>query len=403
MKHRQKSDYVSEEGKTYPGEWLEFEFPDPEPFVETKSPVQKTKPDADGWRPMTNYSAARGTTFSRVDYSGVFAVLERHNGYHFVITTENPLPFEIPMSSTSLPSLANVKNAALNKIKGQQLNVVMLLKDRKETLNGIHDRLKWLLTSVNAARKGNLVKSAQSLKRFWRSRTPGVVNRYKALNDKVGKPVANMWLELNFLHMQVISDANGLIKELGAEPNLGFLHGRSGIVKEVEDLVDDQGRYTWNYWGNFRFNRIQKDVVYAQVSAKPDLEFLTSASRLGITNMPYVLWDSVPLSFVADWVIPVGSYLNAWDALLGMEFKGAHVGIVRSQTVTFRGHTFAEGEVLKTGTVSIQNPRTFERRLTDWTPDMPEVRNPLTGLAWKVATTAALLSGAVSKSQSKLR
>lgn len=402
MKHRQKSDYVSQ-GKTYPGKWNEYSIPDPVPFAVVKSKVQKTKPDADGWRPMTNYSVKQGTTFSRVDYIGTFEILERHNGYHWVITTENPTSFEIPMSNTSLPSMANVKNSALGKLKGQQLNVVMLLKDRKETLTGLHDRLKWLLTGVNAARKGDLVKSAQSLKRFWRSRTPGVVNRYKALNDKVGKPVASMWLELNFLHMQVIADANGLIAELSAEPNLGFLHGRSGIVNESKNLVVDQGRYSWSRWGDFEFERVQKDVVYAQISAKPNLEFLTSASRLGITNLPYVLWDSVPLSFVADWVLPVGSYLNAWDALLGMEFKGAHVGTIRSQTVTFRKHSYRQGSVLRTGTVSIQNPKTFVRELTDWKPILPEVRNPLSGLAWKVATTAALLSGAVNKSQSKLR
>lgn len=174
-------------------------------------------------------------------------------------------------------------------------------------------------------------------------------------------------------------------------------------MNETKSLVHDQGRYSWDEWGDFEFEKVQKDVVYAQVSALPDLEFLTSASRLGITNLPYVLWDSVPLSFVADWVIPVGSYLNAWDALLGMKFKGAHVGIIRSQEVSFKRAYYPKGDMLQVGTIAIQNPKTFSRELTDWKPIMPEVRNPLTGLAWKIATTAALLSSAVNKSQSKLR
>lgn len=403
MEHRQEYIYV--EGGYRKSTINTMQVPDTPLFAVIKSPVIKTELDSDGWRPMTPYSVKVGRDFSHVAYIGRFATRLDFRDYYVENYTDNVPGFYIPMSDTSQPSLANVKNAALGKLKGQQLNVIMLLKERKETLTGIHDRLKWLLTSVNAARKGDLIKSARSLRRFWRSRTPGVVNRYKAANDKVGKPLANMWLELQFLHMQVMADTDGLMSELTAKPKVGFVHGRSGLENEVSDFVYDKGRYTWSGWGDFKFKRTIKSVSYAQISAMPDLEFLTSFSRLGITNPLYVLWDSVPLSFVADWVIPIGKYLNAWDALVGMKFKGAHVGTIKQQTVEFISHTHPDkgGSVLETGTVSIQNPRVFSRELTDWMPDLPQVRNPLSGLAWKVATTAALLSGAVGKSQSNRR
>lgn len=404
MQHRQRSIYVSN-GQEFPGDWYTFNYPDSPPFKAVRSEVQKTKTQPDGWRPMTKYSVRHGPgLFSRVDFVGKFMVRQDYGDYHYVIESYDPPPSYVYMSDTSLPPLSNVKNQALNQLKGQAVNVAMMLKERKETLKGINERLKWLIASVGAARSGNLVKSANHLKRFWRSRTPGVVNKYRALNDKVGKPLASMWLELNFLHMQVIADVNGLMKELGEELPVkgGFLHGRSGKDGGKTDTISI-APYSWNEWGTFEFIRIQKCVVYAQVSAKPDLEFVSTASRLGLTNAPYVLWDSVPLSFVLDWVLPIGKYLNAWDALLGMEFKGAHYGTILSQELKLTSVTQPKGRVLQVGTVSVQDPRWFARELTDWKPEVPRVQNPLTGLAWKVATTAALLAGVVKRSQSKPR
>lgn len=404
MQHRQRAIYVSD-GREYPGQWYEHSYSDPTPFTVKKSEVQKTKADTDGWRPMTKYSVRHGPgLYSQVVFSGKFEVQLDYGDYYFRIESFDPPPMNVSMSSTSLPPVSNVKNQALNQLKGQAVNVAMMLKERKETIKGINDRLKWLVASVGAARSGNLVKSANHLRRFWRSRTPGAVNKFRAANDKVGKPLANMWLELNFLHMQVIADANGLLKELGEELPVkgGFLHGRSGKDSGGSDIIKISP-YSWNSWGTFEFNRVQKCVVYAQVSAKPDVKFLSDASRLGLTNAPYVLWDSVPLSFVFDWVIPVGKYLNAWDATLGMEFKGAHYGTILSQELKLIGVTQPEGKVLQTGTVSVQNPKWFARELTDWMPEMPKVQNPLSGLAWKAATTAALLANVVKRSQNKPR
>lgn len=405
MQHRQLSTMVFNDGREFPQRWTTVNYPDPLPFKVVKSPVQKTKLDPDGWRPMTQYSVRQGPGgHSEIIFSGKFVVKQNNAGYHWRIESYDPPPSKVYMSNTSLPPVANVKNQALNKLKGQAVNVVMMLKDRKETLKGLNDRLKWLVASVGAARSGNLIKSANHLKRFWRSRTPGVVNKYRAANDKVGKPLANMWLELNFLHMQVIADANGLMKELGEELPVkgGFLHGRSGKDNGESDIIKISP-YSTNGWGTYEFNRVQKFVVYAQVSAKPDIEFLTTASRLGLTNAPYVLWDSVPLSFVLDWVLPIGNYLNAWDATLGMKFKGAHYGIIKSQELKLISVTEPQGEVLQIGTVSVQDPKQFTRELTDWKPEMPQVQNPLSGLAWKVATTAALLANVVKRSQNKPR
>lgn len=381
----------------------EDEMPD---LIVSSTPAIRTRKDSDGWRPMTNWSKSesvdgRGSPVIRL--VGLGQVDARYGGYLVVRNVNTPvLAYTLP-EWDSLPSQANVKNAAISKLKGQQLNVVMLLKDRRETLTGLHDRLKSLLSAVRHARRGDLVRSANTLRKWWRSRTPGVINKYRAVNDKIGKPLASMWLELQFLHMQVIADANGIIKELESDPQVGFLHGRSGLSESRVDHVR-VGGYTWNPYGFLECDIKREHIVYAQISALPDLAFLTSASRLGVTNPLYVVWDSVPLSFVADWVLPVGQYLNGFDALLGMTFKGAHIGLLEKTTVMNAVTAPPPGYSLSGKyDIQVQVPKSFTRALTDQFPDMPELRNPLSGLAWKAATTAALLAGAVGQSQRKPR
>lgn len=395
--HRQRTHY-----STFIGDWKSQRESYPSPTI-VSAPVQKTKIDADGWRPMTpwskfttygsNYIWAEGTFFCV--YKGGYLMEENEN---------SPVHrFNLPYWS-AWPSEANVKNAALSKMKDQSVNLVMLLKDRRETVKGITKRLNGLLRSVRYARRGELVKSARSLRKWWRSQTPGIVNKYRALNSKSGKPLGRMWLELNFLHLQAINDVNGLIKELSRDPAVGFIHARSGLSVERTDTVRVGSGYSWGYYG-FPTATIKRErVVYAQISALPDLESLTSASRMGITNPLYVVWDSIPLSFVADWVIPVGQYLNGFDALLGMKFKGAHIGTIeRAQVVSASLEAPHNYTISGDPQVKVLLGKSFKRTLTDQFPALPEIRNPLSGLAWKAATVAALLASAVRDPQRKAR
>lgn len=395
IKHRQRNIYFTWDNPYLP--WKEQENPYPDPTV-VSAEVRKTKVDSDGWRPMTpwtklityggNYIWAEGTFFCDPI------------GGDFRTENENSpvLGFTLPIWST-WPSEANVKNAALSKMKDQSVNLAMLLKDRRETVQGITNRLNSLLRSVRYARRGELVKSARALRKWWRSRTPGIVNKYRALNSKSGKPLGRMWLELNFLHLQAINDVNGLIKELSRDPAVGFIHARSGLSTETTDTIR-AGGYSWSYYGYLTATIKRERVIYAQISALPYLESLTCASRMGITNPLYVAWDSVPLSFIVDWVLPVGQYLNGFDALLGMKFKGAHIGTIeRSQVMSTsleapHGYTTSGNPRIK-----VLLGKSFKRTLVDQFPALPEIRNPLAGLAWKAATVAALLASAVREPQ----
>lgn len=73
----------------------------------------------------------------------------------------------------------------------------------------------------------------------------------------------------------------------------------------------------------------------------PNLALL---SDLGLINPAAVLWDKVPYSFVVNWFIPVGSYLNSLTDLVGYTVE-------RSFVTTFVKKTAA-------GAIRVQNPDT---------------------------------------------
>ena len=64
-------------------------------------------------------------------------------------------------------------------------------------------------------------------------------------------------------------------------------------------------------------------------------------SETGFSNPLSVAWEIVPWSFVIDWMIPVGDYLNGLDALCGV----SQLCVVRSykyQVITDQTLTYAD-------------------------------------------------------------
>lgn len=51
---------------------------------------------------------------------------------------------------------------------------------------------------------------------------------------------------------------------------------------------------------------------------------LHRATTLGLTNPAAIAWELVPFSFVVDWFIPIGNFLNSWTDFLGLRFEDSY-------------------------------------------------------------------------------
>jgi len=60
-----------------------------------------------------------------------------------------------------------------------------------------------------------------------------------------------------------------------------------------------------------------KTIIHATVNG-PEL---ASLKQFGLANPLSIAWELVPWSFVVDWVLPVGEFLDACTATFGLTFK----------------------------------------------------------------------------------
>ena len=144
--------------------------------------------------------------------------------------------------------------------------------------------------------------------------------KYKRLHTS--DVLANSWLELQFGWLPLLQDIYKVIDILGpkVEPNtastvLGF-HGYA--TKESSNCVQSASP------PNTTMNS-QKTIVksgyhaYYRIS-NPTLYRLNT---LGLINPASIAWEIVPFSFVADWFLPIGDYLESLTEDAGLTLIGS--------------------------------------------------------------------------------
>lgn len=94
----------------------------------------------------------------------------------------------------------------------------------------------------------------------------------------------------------------------------------------------------------------------------------TDASRLGFTNIPYLLWEATPWSWFFDYFINVGEYLENLDSLHSVKRLGIHIKTTQVVTTesNWIGRTKWEVDALST--------RTYIGKSRSFTTEVPSIR-----------------------------
>lgn len=82
------------------------------------------------------------------------------------------------------------------------------------------------------------------------------------------------------------------------------------------------------HWNSFLVDGIRAQYV---VRYKFQSEYLAMAASLGLTNPMAVIWETVPFSFLVDWFIPVGTWLENLSAFHGLAVQSCVLSVVRTQ------------------------------------------------------------------------
>lgn len=201
------------------------------------------------------------------------------------------------------------KVKALAKARDMKVNVAVAFGEGRQTTRMIADAARKLGTAYSAFRKGNFKKAAKTL---------GI--------DKPSKSAANHWLEYSYGWKPLLSDVVGAAEtaaqhlELGGRPpRFGVSAGHSGGTRttstqgnfgSLDYVTYTQNRsHTWEYRARAG---LLLEVTYSESALAAQLGF-------GLTDPLLTAWELVPFSFVFDWFIDVGGWLESMSALQGFQ------------------------------------------------------------------------------------
>lgn len=274
-----------------------------------------------------------------------------------------------------------------SKIKGQKVNLGNFLAERNQTLSLFGDTAKRLANAVNALRAKRFADAFRHL------RCPPS----KRVNPS--KSLANNWLELQYGWLPLLDDCYGASEELA-------------------DAWNDQKKKTNYVRAAVKFRWAESDVTSAgnqpgSVANRNaimdftrwcyytvDYESSAFLGRVGLTNPLDIAWEATPWSFVVDWFLPVGRFLNTLDATLGCSFhSGGNAGKLFSHIEYYRLANYVVGNFRYEWNVPPVKARyfTYERGSLSAFPavHLPQLKNPLS--AQHCANALALLTQAFSR------
>lgn len=217
----------------------------------------------------------------------------------------------------------------------------------------------------------------------------------KSYPKRQAEAVSQAWLELQYGWKPLLSDVYGLAEQLAQQSNrppTKTVKGRKTLIVPIKyrtTSVSGKAKTETSRTGTAKATVIYS-VTYAITSP-----VVASAKEIGLTNPLLIAWELLPFSFVADWFVPIGSYIGNMDATLGCTFLSGYTTTFTSVTsmsiTSFNGvdSYSVQQNSLKYG--SMENITVDRQVLSDFPANVtPPFKNPASYL--HAANAIALLT-----------
>lgn len=297
----------------------------------------------------------------------------------------------VPIYSTR----ARAENKALKLMKNQKLNFALAMAEGRETLAWIASYATGIVRAVDAVRDGSLKRYNRQLRKLY----SGGVNRDRVPiqipKDLWSNEASKRWLECNFALLPLLEDMEGLGDVMTDFATRSLAENRGFVYASAFDPIDDSVGFGLNlvqsgFAGRARIRgRSRYSVGYMFLVQDAEIQRLAS---LGLTNLASTLYASTPMSFVLDWGLNVGSFLDNWDATLGLTcIDGFSNCFLQADSILACRKTSLDPRLkMSLEREGLQSYRGFVRRKTSYFP-YPSLyfKNPVSGFT--VTAAAALI------------
>lgn len=221
------------------------------------------------------------------DYSGhaIFAQCPDQAGYGLIPAAQ--------IWSTN-DDIALISKLA-SKVQGTSFHAGTALAEIDKTLLMIGDTVKRVGKAWNYARVGNFRESSRVL-------------TGKARNMSLKRTISQNWLELQYGWIPLLKDvhegAETLASVLNVPRQRSVSATRSAINRSPWNTVSGPTGSGWIPKINGCEVGTRKRISVTSFEADP-------VQLTGITDVNSILWERTPFSFVLDWILPIGAWLDA--------------------------------------------------------------------------------------------
>lgn len=201
--------------------------------------------------------------------------------------------------------LTKARNALLEKVKDQSMNLGATLGEYKSTAKTVGDLARSVAGVVSSMNPNRVLAKAVRVRKN---------NRTRAQKDLV-----NSWLAYCYGLRPMMSDITNSLQMLNKRLEDGYymtssVTGHCSFSKVENHRGSDP--FNPNKVYTRRSTLTQSCKILARYKVNSNVKAL---AEVGITNPLLTAWELVPYSFVFDWIFPVGDYLSSLDALVGVE------------------------------------------------------------------------------------
>lgn len=268
----------------------------------------------DGWRPPLPF------TSDVSEYQNCTGILGYTTGYGSwtmykgVITGSVCPSYPLNYFPPTAAMISRCETKALLKIKDQKAELGASAAELRKTVNGMASRIQHLAEGLLLLKRGRFRNAA---KHFGVDYKSAVAARKSDLLKAKSKQFASNYLEWSFMWLPTLLEIKG-VYELITEDTKPLHICSTYTVRE-----NDRVRSVQLHYGNEHL--YDEEIVYG---VKVRLDYLVddsarrAAARAGLDNPVSVAWELVPASWLVDYLVPIGDWLQAFTADSGLVFRG---------------------------------------------------------------------------------
>lgn len=209
-----------------------------------------------------------------------------------------------------------------SKILAASAELGITFTQRQQTIDMITTRGRQLLRFFSDLKAGRVKRARRTAIAFdWLKPGPKPRKRKKktpppASMDGLNRDSANLLLETQFGWIPTIESVYNACQVLSNPINTNRILCRGPIVKI------DNSYYKAGALGSYQSSEtIGRVVTFGGATAWIENPDLYLANRMGLINPAAVFWDAVPFSFIVNWFVSIGQFLNSLTDFFGVGLR----------------------------------------------------------------------------------